>query len=197
MGTPEPGNSRHFPLGSLCCLPYFHCPHCSIAVCTLAHHMLPRFCLLSLPSVPLHFHTYSLFSCLLTHRGVFHALGTALAQVLFSVALQLLYLIGKSMDLNTAVTETQTFSLVTEEPSPSVFPLCNLKFVSAEAMGICFFFSPSPVFRHPHRDCKMAAVWREVFYIFAALFIISSLSVLSLCLLSPGNSVYHTLLIPV
>lgn len=59
------------------------------------------------------------------------------------------------------------FSLVNEEASP-MFPLGSLKLTSTEAA--CFFFSFSPVFHHSQRYCKMAAGWREVWFLYFWLF---------------------------
>lgn len=146
--------------------------------------MPPCFCLLPLLKVHLHL-TLAVHSpvCRPALGSLPHAetLRTALAQVLSSLAFQLLNLIGKCLELNNTITEPHTSSLIIAKEL-FVFSLCNLKLPSTEATGTCFFFFRSPAFPRSHRYCKMAAVWRELFYIFdyAALFIISFLPVLSL-----------------
>lgn len=89
------------------------------------------------------FHTLSSAVCLpaLASLPCRETLGTALTRVLFSLAPQLLNLIGKNTELDQITTELHPFCLVTEEAS-SMFPLCNLK-VTSTATGTCFFFSPS------------------------------------------------------
>lgn len=112
---------------------------------SLAHHMLPCVCLLSLCSQCFFISTLSVLLSACQPWPLFPVvkpLGLHWLRVLFSLAPQLLNLIGKNTELDQTTTELHPFCLVTEEAS-SLFPLCNLKVTSTAATRTCFFFSPS------------------------------------------------------